>query len=93
MSDKIEKLIAALNKADCFKIACDIPSGIDSKEAGTSAFRADVTVCMGALKTALFSDFAKNHTGKIITAPLGVSSALFESGGKSGKNVKAAEQK
>lgn len=91
LSDKIEKLIAALNKADCFKIACDVPSGIDSKGAGTSAFRADVTVCMGALKTALFSDFAKNHTGKIITAPLGVSSALFESGGKSGKNAKAAE--
>ena len=91
LSDKIEKLIAALNKADCFKIACDIPSGIDSKGAGTSAFRADVTVCMGALKTALFSDFAKNHTGKIITAPLGVSSALFESGGKSGKNAEAAE--
>jgi len=91
LSDKIEKLIAALNKADCFKIACDIPSGIDSKGAGTSAFRADVTVCMGALKTALFSDFAKNHTGKIITAPLGVSSALFESGEKSGKNAEVAE--
>ncbi|MGI5174508.1 NAD(P)H-hydrate epimerase [Treponema sp. OMZ 840] len=80
LSAQIEKLIAALNKADCFKIACDIPSGIDSKGVGTSAFRADVTVCMGALKTALFSDFAKNHTGKIITAPLGVSSALFQNG-------------
>lgn len=91
LSDKIEKLIAALNKADCFKIACDIPSGIDSQGCGTTAFCADITVCMGALKTALFSDFAKNHTGKIITAPLGVSSALFESGGKSGKNAKSAE--
>ena len=91
LNDKIEKLIAALNKADCFKIACDIPSGIDSKGAGTSAFRADVTVCMGALKTTLFGDFAKNHAGKIITAPLGIPSSLFESGGKSGKNAKAAE--
>ncbi len=91
LSAQIEKLIAALNKADCFKIACDIPSGIDSKGAGTSAFRADVTVCMGALKTALFSDFAKNHTGKIITAPLGIPSSLFESGEKSEKNAEAAE--
>ena len=91
LSAQIEKLIAALNKADCFKIACDIPSGIDSKGAGTSAFRADVTVCMGALKTALFSDFAKNHTGKIITAPLGIPSSLFESGEKSGKNAEVAE--
>ncbi|MGI5078008.1 NAD(P)H-hydrate dehydratase [Treponema maltophilum] len=91
LSAQIEKLIAALNKADCFKIACDVPSGIDSKGCGTTAFCADITVCMGALKTALFSDFAKNHTGKIITAPLGVSSALFESGGKSGKDAEAAE--
>ena len=91
LNDKIEKLIAALNKADCSKIACDVPSGIDSKGCGTTAFCADITVCMGALKTALFSDFAKNHTGKIITAPLGIPSSLFESGGKSGKNAKAAE--
>ena len=91
LSAQIEKLIAALNKADCFKIACDVPSGIDSKGCGTNAFRADVTVCMGALKTALFSDFAKNHTGKIITAPLGIPSSLFESGGKSGKNAEVAE--
>ena len=91
LSAQIEKLIAALNKADCFKIACDIPSGIDSKGCGTNAFRADVTVCMGALKTALFSDFAKNHTGKIITAPLGIPSSLFESGEKSEKNAEAAE--
>ena len=91
LSEQAEKLICALNKADCFKIACDIPSGIDSKGCGTIAFCADITVCMGALKTALFSDFAKNHTGKIITAALGVSSPLFESCGKSGKNSKAAE--
>ena len=80
LSEQAEKLICALNKADCFKIACDIPSGIDSKGCGTTAFCADITVCMGALKTALFGDFAKNHTGKIITAPLGVSSALFQNG-------------
>ena len=91
LNDKIEKLIAALNKADCSKIACDVPSGTDSKGCGTTAFCADITVCMGALKTALFGDFAKNHTGKIITAPLGIPSSLFESGGKSGKNAKAAE--
>ena len=91
LSDKIEKLIAALNKADCFKIACDIPSGINSQGCGTTAFCADITVCMGALKTALFSDFAKNHTGKIITAPLGIPSSLFESGKKSGENAEAAE--
>jgi len=70
-------LIDAVNKADCFKIACDVPGGVNAKGCGTTAFRADATVCMGALKTAFFGDFAKNHTGKIVCADLGVSSALF----------------
>ncbi|WP_428770539.1 NAD(P)H-hydrate dehydratase [Treponema sp. HNW] len=80
LSTEAKKIIDTLNKADCFKIACDVPSGIDARGCGTTAFCADITVSMGALKTSLFSDFAKNHTGKIITAPLGVSSALFQNG-------------
>lgn len=71
LDDKIEKLINAMNKSNAYRIACDIPSGI--------LFNADVTVTMGALKSVLFSDAAKDFTGKIITADLGISSSIFES--------------
>lgn len=113
-----------------FKIACDIPSGIDCRgivqtfcgeskiafcadenktlknktnfcenENKTSenkiasrenenktperkiAFLADKTVTMGALKSALFSDEAKDFVGEIKVADLGISSAVFESCG------------
>lgn len=43
------------------------------------AFRADLTVTMGALKAALYSDRAKDACGKIVVADLGVSRSNFES--------------
>ncbi len=72
-------LIDALNGMGGYKIACDIPSGIDPQGAPNPiAFRADLTVTMGALKKALFSDFAKQHTGEIEVVDLGVSRKLYE---------------
>lgn len=71
-----------------FKIACDIPSGIDRRGIVQTfcgenkiAFLADKTVTMGALKSALFSDEAKDFVGEIEVADLGISSAVFESCG------------
>ena len=68
--------------AGCLRIACDVPTGL--REDGTvaeGAFRADVTVTMGALKLSLYSDAAKDIAGDIVTAELGVSRALFEQAG------------
>ena len=108
-------LVRAANEAAAYRIACDIPSGIDRNGiicaleqalatgsavangnncaagqpaaagsaaercgAGVSlAFCADETVTMGALKTALFSDAAKDFCGTITTASLGIASAQF----------------
>ena len=65
-------VIESANKIDgAYKIACDIPTGC--------AFRADLTVTMGALKAALYSDRAKDSCGKIVVADLGVSRSNFES--------------
>ena len=84
----ISDFIQKINSMKAVKIACDVPSGISrdgtvqnsfGKEV---AFKADFTVTMGALKTALFSDAAKNYTGKISVADLGLSRACFESFGK-----------
>jgi len=67
-------LIKALNRQKGLKIACDIPSGLD--EVGNprpEAFKADLTITMGAEKVSLYSDFAKDYVGKVIVADLGVS--------------------
>jgi hydroxyethylthiazole kinase-like uncharacterized protein yjeF len=68
--EEIKKVLDIMNKSKAIKVACDIPSGM--------YFNADVTVTMGALKTVLFSDEAKDHTGLIVTGNLGVSRKLFE---------------
>jgi len=79
LTDKIGKLISSLNEKKAYKIACDIPSGIDSVgHIRSEAFKADVTVTMGAYKEALFSDGAKDFVGEVIRADLGVSSSLYE---------------
>lgn len=73
------KLIQKLNDFRGYKIACDIPSGI-SKEGHILpvCFKANTTITMGALKSALFADGVKDFVGKIEVASLGVASNLYE---------------
>ena len=72
-------LLENLNSFNSYKIACDIPSGIDNLgQVKTIAFEADTTITMGALKTSLFSDIAKDYAGEIIVANLGVQREVYE---------------
>ncbi|KAA8891360.1 NAD(P)H-hydrate dehydratase [Helicobacter pylori] len=62
-----------------FKIACDIPSGIDSKgRVDKGAFRADTTISMGAIKSCLLSDRAKDYVGELKVGHLGVFNPIYE---------------
>ncbi|MGT0095599.1 NAD(P)H-hydrate dehydratase [Helicobacter pylori] len=62
-----------------FKIACDIPSGIDSKgRVDKRAFKAHMTISMGAIKSCLLSDRAKDHIGELKVGHLGVFHQIYE---------------
>ncbi len=75
----IKTLIQNLNEQTAYKIACDIPTGIyKDGNIENSVFIADITITMGALKEALFTDYAKDFVGKIKCADLGVSHKLYE---------------
>ena len=79
LGTKIQCITNDVNDIDCFRISCDVPSGIDScGNASKGTFVADVTVTMGALKMSLFSDRAKDFVGKIVCGDLGVGRRLFE---------------
>lgn len=75
-------LIGQMNSCARVKIACDIPSGLDISNGFDTrvkeAFRADYTLCMGALKIGLFSDNAKDFVGEVIVGDLGISSQDYE---------------
>ncbi|WQR84552.1 NAD(P)H-hydrate dehydratase [Helicobacter pylori] len=69
----------SLSQKARFKIACDIPSGIDSKgRVDKRAFRADTTISMGTIKSCLLSDRAKDYVGELKVGHLGVFNPIYE---------------
>jgi len=81
LDDKSRKLIVKLQALKGFKIACDVPTGID--EDGNPlpmALLVDVTITMGALKECLYSDMAKDYVGEVICVDLGISHAKYTEG-------------
>jgi hydroxyethylthiazole kinase-like uncharacterized protein yjeF len=79
LDDKTIDLISQLNSFNSFKIACDIPSGINSfGQVLDIAFKADITITMGAIKTGTLSDVAKDYVGKIKVVNLGINEYLFQ---------------
>lgn len=79
LKDDAIKLIDELNNFDSIKIACDIPSGINNKgQVLDTAFEADITITMGALKTSLYTDIAKEYVGEVFVSNLGVQREVYE---------------
>ncbi|MCQ2921425.1 NAD(P)H-hydrate dehydratase [Helicobacter pylori] len=69
----------SLSQKARFKIACDIPSGINSKgRVDKRAFKADTTISMGAIKSCLLSDRAKDYVGELKVGHLGVFNQTYE---------------
>ncbi|WP_441707092.1 NAD(P)H-hydrate dehydratase [Helicobacter pylori] len=69
----------SLSQKAHFKIACDIPSGIDSKgRVDKGAFKAHMTISMGAIKSCLLSDRAKDYIGELKVGHLGVFNQIYE---------------
>ena len=79
LSEEIAGIVESLNALEGFKLACDIPTGLDeSGWPSPTAFKADLTVTMGALKEALYLDAAKEYAGVIRCVDLGVDRILYE---------------
>lgn len=67
LPNHINNLIEQLNKHNAYKIAVDIPSGVNATTGYVSqtAFRADKTITFIAQKQGLHTSQAPNYTGKI----------------------------
>jgi hydroxyethylthiazole kinase-like uncharacterized protein yjeF len=79
LDEETQYLINRLNDIKAYKLSCDIPSGINNLGQITStAFIADTTITMGAFKTSLYTDIAKDYVGEIIVANLGVQREVYE---------------
>lgn len=63
-----------LNQADGFKIALDIPTGLncDTGEADKDTFRADLTYAFAAYKPAHMTDAGKAYCGEAVCLDIGI---------------------
>lgn len=72
-------ILEQMNAVHGYKIACDVPSGLNAAGVPSPiAFRADTTCTMGALKTALYADAAKDYAGTIQVMGLGLPRSSYE---------------
>ncbi len=79
LDEESQKIVRRLNALSGFKIACDIPTGIDRQgKCSTIAFKADVTLTMGAYKEALYLDEAKDYVGELQRVNLGIAPEYYE---------------
>ncbi len=94
LDEKIQILLSDANDVSAYRIACDVPSGIDSDgNVSVGSFRANLTVTMGALKLSLFHDLTKDFVGEIVCADLGVARRLYENSSNFPLNVASLLEK
>ena len=79
-SEKLQKIINNMNGTSAFKVAVDIPSGIDCDTGKVldDCFNADLTVTFIALKPCFLLPPASDFVGKVAVADIGVSPCGFE---------------
>ncbi|MDQ1278862.1 MAG: ADP-dependent NAD(P)H-hydrate dehydratase / NAD(P)H-hydrate epimerase [Thermoproteota archaeon] len=70
----ILEAVKAINEASGFKVAIDLPTGVDSDsgEIQGEAVKADLTVALHRSKTGLSSSSAKSFIGELVVAGIGV---------------------
>lgn len=79
LHESAQAVISRMNTIAAYKIACDIPSGLNMQGIPSPiAFQANETHAMGALKTAFYADTAKDYTGAISVIPLGIPRQCYE---------------
>ena len=72
-------LFQKMNEMKAIKIALDVPSGLDILGLPSSnCFKADITICIGALRAQLYSSLAKDYVGEIILKRLSLPAIKYE---------------
>ena len=72
-------IVENVNKIDAFKVAVDIPTGIDADNGyANKAFNADLTVTLGELKKGLFIGDGYKYSGKVVKGNIGIPYSYFD---------------
>jgi len=79
LREPYKSIVEYLNKIDAYKIAIDIPTGLDSDRgsAGT-VFESDLTVTLGEFKAGLFFGDGYTYAGKVFKGDIGINNSFFD---------------
>ncbi len=79
LREPYKTIVQNINKIKAFKVAVDIPSGLDADKgyAGT-CFAADLTVSLGELKKGLFVGDGHKYSGEVVKGNIGISYSYFD---------------
>ena len=73
LKEPYTSIIKKLNKFEAYKIAVDLPSGLDcSASTGQIIFDADLTVTLAELKSTLFYGEGYKNSGEIVKGSIGI---------------------
>ncbi|MBU1100839.1 MAG: NAD(P)H-hydrate dehydratase [Bacteroidetes bacterium] len=73
-------IISKLNSFNAFKVALDIPSGLDAdKGSGKIVFEADLTITLAEYKKGLFFGKGYLYAGNVVKGGIGLGEEFFES--------------
>lgn len=79
LDDNLTKIIHEVNKLSAYKVAIDIPTGLDVDLGyGDTIFNADLTITLGDLKKGLFYGKGTTYSGKIIKGDIGLGKKYFD---------------
>lgn len=79
LREPYKTIIEYLNRINAYKIAIDIPTGLDSDKgfAGT-VFKSDLTITLGEFKAGLFFGDGYGCAGKIFKGNIGINNNFFD---------------
>lgn len=79
LREPYKSIVNKLNKIDSYKIAIDIPTGLDADIAsGTIIFNAHLTVTLGQFKKGLFFSDGAVNSGEVVLGGIGIGNRFYE---------------
>lgn len=80
VSDLISQVLGIINKRHCYKIAVDLPTGLnaDTGEVWGSVLQADFTVTLALPKRGLWQNEGLRAAGEVICADIGIPQGVIE---------------
>jgi ADP-dependent NAD(P)H-hydrate dehydratase / NAD(P)H-hydrate epimerase len=80
LKEPFSSVIKEINKLNSYKIAIDIPSGLDADQGyGELIFKAHLTITLAGYKKGLFFNDGSANSGEILKKGIGIDEVLMES--------------